>query len=51
MIEVLKNTVEILESKAVVYCQFYGAESEEVKQLNEEIKRVNMMILDIMVEE
>ena len=50
MVDVLKSTLEVLESKAIVYCEFYGTESTEVKQLNEEIKRVNMMILDAMME-
>lgn len=51
MIEVLKNTVTVLEAKAVMYCEFYGPDSDEVLALNEEIKRVNLMILDAMVQE
>lgn len=51
MIEVLKNTVAVLEAKAVMYCEFYGPESDEVQNLNAEIRRVNLMILDAMVEE
>jgi hypothetical protein len=51
MIDVLKDTLEVLESKAVIYSQFYGSDSEEVKQLDKQIHAVNMMILDAMVDE
>jgi hypothetical protein len=50
MIDVLKSTLEVLESKAVLYCEFYGPNSDEVKELNAEIYNVNMMLLDAMVE-
>ena len=51
MIDVLISTLEVLESKAIVYSQFYGSNSDEVKQLDKEIYALNMMILDAMVEE
>jgi hypothetical protein len=51
MIDVLKATLEVLESKAVVYSQFYGADSDEVRQLDKEIYALNMRILDAMVDE
>lgn len=37
MIDVLKATLEVLESKAIVYSEFYGQDSDEVVQLNKEI--------------
>lgn len=50
MLDVLKNTLEVLEAKAVVYCEFYGASSDEVQALNAQIREVNLKILDLMVE-
>jgi len=50
MIEVLSATLEVLEAKACVYCEFYGSDSEEVLALNEQIKSINMQILDLMME-
>ncbi len=51
MVDVLKATLEVLESKAVIYSQFYGSNSDEVRQLDKEIYELNMMILDAMVDE
>jgi hypothetical protein len=51
MIEILKNTVEVLESKAVLYCEYYGPQSDEVMELNHEIYLANLEILNLMVEE
>lgn len=51
MIEVLQATVEVLEAKACVYCEFYGSDSDEVQAINAQIREVNMKILDLMVEE
>lgn len=51
MLETLKATLEVLESKAVIYCLLYGPESSEVESLNNQIREVNLKILDLMTED
>jgi|LauGreDrversion4_2_1035121.scaffolds.fasta_scaffold6603884_1 hypothetical protein len=40
-----------LEIKALVYCDFWGPDSEEVKSLQAEILRYNLLLLDEMMAE
>jgi hypothetical protein len=51
MLEVLQATLNVLESKVIVYCEFYGTKSEEVIQLDKEIYALKLKILDAMMEE
>lgn len=40
-----------LEIKALVYCDFWGPDSEEVKSLQAEILKYNLLLLDYMLAE
>lgn len=51
MLDVLKTTLEVLESKVIIYCQFYGTKSDEVIQLDKDIYALKLRILDAMMEE
>jgi hypothetical protein len=48
--EIVKKLNE-LEIKTLVYCDFWGPESEEVKSLQVEILKYNLLLLDEMMAE